>query len=241
MRLHDNQWVLSLSKSAKNELSADNLIVEIFEKSTVIEVTDEIISKAKKRVTLGNPPGKVGSYGDAINWECILTRLEWLDILHFISRDKDYASRIHEGRFNEFLERELHHEQIASVEFYPSLKSFIESRFPAIEIEAFKEAADAVQALEASDSFASTHAAIYRLEACENLSVKQVQRLVVAAENNHQVNWVLSDADLVAFFSRIESEYSEMLPKSWRTRLLNIASSEGTNETSSDAVDEIPF
>ena len=231
-----------MRKAKKNQLSADHLIKEIFEKSTVIEVTQEIIEKAKMRMLLGNPPGKNGSYGDAVNWECILTKIDILDTLCFVSRDKDYSSKLHDGVFNEFLKNELQNEHIATVSYFSSLKAFMENRFPKVKIEAFMEASGAVQALENSGNFASTHGAVVQLLKCESFSTNQLKRIIVAAEENHQVNWILGDSDLVALFKKLDNEYSEFLFESWQNRLKNLIIGEGDTETSlKEDFDELPF
>ena len=227
-----------LERASKHELSADKLIKEIFEKSTLIETTQEVLDRAKKRVLLGNPPGKSGSYGDAINWECVLTKVDIFDTLHFVSRDKDYASKLHEGSFNEFLDRELSELHVADVEYYSSLKEFIERHFPEVKIEAFLQAAEAVQALEQSGSFSSTHLAITRLNSCEVFSINQVKRLIVAGEENAQVSWILGDDDVFGFFKSLRDSYKDQLGKHFFERLERLVEEEVETEVE---FDEIPF
>lgn len=231
-----------LKRAADHELSADKLIKEIFEKSTVIPVSEEITERARERVFLGNPPGKNGSYGDAINWECIIERVEALDTLYFVSRDRDYASRLHDGEFNEFLQREISKDCIAEVSFFSSLKDFIQTKFPTVKIDAFLEASEAVAALEESGSFSSTHSAIFKLEKCGPLTTNQVKRLIRAAEDNPQVNWILMDDDVHGFFRRIQVEYSPFLLGGWKHRLSELVA-EGAEPTASevDVEETIPF
>ncbi|TVO60192.1 PIN domain-containing protein [Spiribacter vilamensis] len=50
-----------------NSLKADQVIDELFEKAKDIQISDQLIAKAKLRMNVGNPPGKNGSLGDAIN------------------------------------------------------------------------------------------------------------------------------------------------------------------------------
>ena len=42
----------------KHQLKADDITAELFEKAKTIEYDEEIISNAKLRMALGNPPGK---------------------------------------------------------------------------------------------------------------------------------------------------------------------------------------
>src|SRR6056297_914624 len=77
-------------------LPADSIIKDLFKLSTVLEVEDFIIEKAKKRMIIGNPPGKKNSHGDAINWETLLNNKDSIEELHFISIDADYESVLNE-------------------------------------------------------------------------------------------------------------------------------------------------
>jgi predicted nucleic acid-binding protein len=63
-----------LEQKAKGKvLEADALIVKYFEVARPIKASNHILIKARDRVDIGNPPGKRGSFGDAINWECLLS------------------------------------------------------------------------------------------------------------------------------------------------------------------------
>jgi predicted nucleic acid-binding protein len=55
-----------------NALKADQIISELFSSSEVHTVPEPVVSRARLRVDLGNPPGKKGSMGDAINWEWLI-------------------------------------------------------------------------------------------------------------------------------------------------------------------------
>jgi hypothetical protein len=59
------------AKEAK--LHADVLIGDLFNLASEIAVTPAILEAARQRFDLGNPPGKNRSYGDAVNWEALLT------------------------------------------------------------------------------------------------------------------------------------------------------------------------
>jgi len=85
-------------------LEADNLIESILEASTEISIDDEIIQKAKRRVELGNPPGKSKSLGDAIHWECLLSAAPYQ--IWFVSKDGDFASKLYPNEINPFLSKE---------------------------------------------------------------------------------------------------------------------------------------
>lgn len=55
-----------------NSFKADEVVHHIVEKSKCLDVSDDILNKAKRRKELGNPPGKKNSLGDQLNWEILL-------------------------------------------------------------------------------------------------------------------------------------------------------------------------
>lgn len=200
-------------------LPADALIQKIFTSATKVPVTDDLIQKAKRRVELGNPPGKSGSLGDAINWEAVMSQLIFIDELHFVSQDRDYCSPLDENRFNDFLIREYDHTNWGDIHFYKSLKSFLSKNFPEVEIGTLKQSGEAVELLESSNSFQSTHSAIAKLNDCKKFTMKQIERLLDAAESNSQVSWILSDSDVHDFFSSLESRFEGNLPSEHKARI----------------------
>jgi len=77
----------AMEKDIVNEsLAADTLMKKLFSSTRIIENAKAIVSKAKERTELGNPPGKTNSIGDAINWETLLDLVEDGQDLYFISR-----------------------------------------------------------------------------------------------------------------------------------------------------------
>jgi predicted nucleic acid-binding protein len=208
--------------AALRNLAADKLVGEIFSKSKIIPVTDEIVAKAQRRVLVGNPPGKNGSLGDAINWECILASLEIFDLVHFVSLDKDYRSPLSDSEFNDFLVRELTSTHFGEVKFYPSLKAFLKAHFPDAKIEAFEATGSLISNLASSESFSTTHACIAELSLVQTFTAKQIDRLISAAEQNNQVKWILSDGDLAEFYGDLRKKYGKILSKGQLTRLNTI-------------------
>jgi hypothetical protein len=49
---------------------------------------------------LGNPPGKPGSCGDAVNWEALLQGCPNGEDLELVSEDRDYASPLDDTRMS---------------------------------------------------------------------------------------------------------------------------------------------
>lgn len=112
------------------KLKADLIIEELFKSATKIDTTDSIITSAKKRFDLGNPPGNNKTYGDAINWESILSVVEEFDNFFFISEDKDYYSEFDNEIFNAFLLKEWNNINISTnFKCYKSLSRFLKDNY----------------------------------------------------------------------------------------------------------------
>lgn len=96
-----------LQHDAENgTLQADEILNELFSHAKTIPNTSEIINEAVTRFNIGNPTGKGKSYGDAINWVCLLNEIPESKDLYFITEDNDYYSKLNIDNFNEFLLKE---------------------------------------------------------------------------------------------------------------------------------------
>lgn len=82
---------------------ADSLIKEIFSLSKFYPYEEDVIQKAFRRHDLGNPPGKLDSYGDSVVWETLLKYVPKGEDLHFVGADKDYYSQLNEDELSPFL------------------------------------------------------------------------------------------------------------------------------------------
>lgn len=91
--------------SRDGALMADQLINRFFAGATTLQVTPEVIDRARLRGALGNSPGKRGSIGDAVNWELLLT-FEPPDHLFYVTDDSDFYSALDDDRALEFLTAE---------------------------------------------------------------------------------------------------------------------------------------
>jgi hypothetical protein len=89
--------------ACNNNLKADRTIASLIGLANAIEISPDIYQRAERRHARGNPPGKAGSLGDAINWEALLEAVPKAEPLHFITDDNDYAPSLVEDRFHPFL------------------------------------------------------------------------------------------------------------------------------------------
>lgn len=229
----------SASKDIENNaLKADTSIRQLIKASNRLDTTPEHITKAQLRMDLGNPPGKNGSLGDAINWEALLERVPPDQDLVFISADRDYASPLNEDAFHSFLQEEWRSAKGARIIFYKRIGSFFKDYFPNSPLATDLEKEALIKDLSESGSFASTHSVIARLASYTEFNKAQRSALLDAALGNNQVYLIAEDEDVTTFFAQLinghESELDPDKMLQWRIR------STGTLPPLNDD-DELPF
>lgn len=233
---HHSELLDQLQKDiAAAALKADAVLDDLFGLATELPRTDEIVAAARHRQEVGNPPGKSGSLGDAINWETVLANAPWGDELHFVTSDGDFYSPVEPSRFNEFLLAELQERLILSTLYsYKSLSEFFRATFPAIQLADEIEKDLLVQRLMTSSSFAETHSIVGKLSRYSEFSPSQAAFIAEAVVTNNQVLWILEDDDVESFVSSIVERYSSHIDADSLGMLRERLG--GANEE-----DEIPF
>ncbi|MBI5891693.1 MAG: DUF4935 domain-containing protein [Nitrosomonadales bacterium] len=116
----------------ENRLLPDFLIKDFFAKNETIPTTAELYGMAQMRVSLGNPPGKNGSIGDAINWVALLNAVPNGENIHVISEDGDFYSTLDENRPHPFLKDEWRRKKQAEMFVYKNLSSFTKQHFDGV-------------------------------------------------------------------------------------------------------------
>ncbi|MCL1029811.1 PIN domain-containing protein [Serratia silvae] len=187
----------------EEKLPADLVIKKILENSVVIEATPERIAKGIQRFDLGNPPGKNKSYGDAVNWICLLEGLPKGETLYLISQDKDYKSDYIEDGINEFLRHEWQSRKESDVIIYSRLSEFTSKHFPQANKLAELETNILIDELSESGSFTSSHAAVAKLNTINEFSTTQIENILTSYTNNNQVRWIASDKDMREFAEKL--------------------------------------
>ncbi|MBM3344648.1 MAG: hypothetical protein FJY56_21440 [Betaproteobacteria bacterium] len=184
-------------------LVADQLFSDIFARAKIIPTTPELFSAASMRLALGNPPGKNGSIGDAINWTILLRTVPDGEPLHVISEDGDFYSTLNEDQAHPFLTDEWNNQKRSSLYVYRTLSAFMKEHFDGVAF-SFDKTKDAlIDDLCESGSFASTHHIIAKLEGFTYFSLKEVERIMAAAVENGQFGWIATDSDVSDFLNRI--------------------------------------
>lgn len=192
------QIIEKLREDVVNEnLNADKIIQDLFKVATEIENTTELIEKAKNRFEFGNPPGKKGSYGDALNWESLLSTVEVFDNFFFISDDGDYFSEFDKNLFNSFLTKEWNDKMpLTDFKSYKSLSGFLKDNYPNISIESEKRKDNLILELQSSRNFATSRAVLYKLSEYNDFTKKQLNDIFEAATSNSQIYWIGTDQDI---------------------------------------------
>lgn len=191
---------------SENKLKADELIKALFAKNKPQDIGSDLVAKAKYRMNVGNPPGKKGSLGDAINWEWLLTQKPefWESELVIISADGDFESELNKGRMKEYLLREWSKiNPTCEIVLFKSLPDFLDKYFPQIKFSDEIDKIHAIEHLANCYTFAGTHAAISKLNDISDFTNDDVLRIINAYKENNQVRWILSDPDVLDFAKKI--------------------------------------
>lgn len=185
-----------------HSLLADNILERLMNAATDLQCHSDVLQRARDRYDLGNPPGKNGSLGDAVIWECLLTEYNGTDI-YFITDDKDFSSALDRTKFKEVMLNEWQSERNGTLYFYPTLTEFLRQHFPSIDLEDEREKASLIAALSTSASFAETHRIVARLSRFADFSDLQANEIVEASFLNSQIFSIRTDRDIVEFLESV--------------------------------------
>lgn len=190
-----------------NALAADKTIAKVFEAAHFVEMTPEILCRARIRKELRNPPGKQDSIGDAVNWETLLDAVPKGECLYFISRDKDYQSSLDSDQFHPYLADEWKEKKEAEVYYYQELTLFFKKEypdFPQLMLFSKREKDSKIENLANSPNFAWTHRAVAALKEYDNdFSQEQLNAIVEAVISNSQISWIINDPDIREFIEEL--------------------------------------
>jgi hypothetical protein len=216
-------------------LAADELFADIVGATKILIPEADLIARATKRMTLGDPPGKPQELGDRINWELLLVHAEQGD-LHLISNDGDYQSPL-AARPHQYLGEEWAEKKKGKLFLYTELTPFFTQHFSNIKLAIDIEKHEFIEALVNSGHFAATHAAIAKLSPYSDvLTLDDVVKLAEAACENSQIGWIASDTDVHEFYSKILKQFGAKLPEPLKANVHALF-----NPPAAGAIDEIPF
>lgn len=205
-------WKKSIMEQIEQRsLPADVIIREIVDLSERID-SNSFVEQAQLRYRKGNPPGKNDSYGDAINWECLLDKIPEGEDLYFISADKDYRSVLFDEKLHPFLAIEWEKKKRSKIHFYTSLTAFFRENISDIQLSMETEKQKLIDQLSDSTCFVTTHGVVAMMNRFSGWNEAQIEEICSAAESNFQVNWILLDDDIQGFFCKLLSdvEYTKL-------------------------------
>ncbi|MBD5779651.1 DUF4935 domain-containing protein [Pelagicoccus sp. NFK12] len=213
-------------------LHADQLISKIFEESDFSSLPEEYYARAKARMDMGNPPGKNGSIGDAINWLILLDKVPETEDLHIISEDGDFYSILDDSKAHPFLIEEWKEKKNSELHTYRTLDSFLKARFDGIEFSYDSKKEELIDDLKCSGSFATTHYLIGKLEQFSYYSLSEVERILEAALENGQFGGIVTDYDVSDFLNRVAAPHLDRLRKKEHKEIIKdvIEEKSGRNE-----------
>jgi hypothetical protein len=209
--LHGQLLARIAEDSRKRVLAADHLIERIFNGAEVLDRTDEIVARARRRMDLGNPPGKDNKIGDAVNWELLLDHKPTEDVV-WVTNDRDFYSSLDDSQPDEFLQAEWADKVGTSIDFVRYL-SQLPASVPreALPVEEAPDERDEVaSSLLYSGSFDSTHRLVATLRRFPQFTPRQMRDLVAALDNS-QVGWIMSDEDVFDFYRRLRETHGNLL------------------------------
>jgi len=186
-----------LTSDVVNEnLKADEIIDTLFAKANKIERTNDILTSAKIRFDIGNPPGKKKSYGDAINWESLLKAVPNDHKLYFISDDNDFSSQVDEKEFCPFLEHEWEERKKGQILYFKRLSTFFKDKFPDINLATELEKELLISDLKYAGSYRSARRILSNLSLFSEFTDTELNDIVFATISNNQVYRIIEDEDI---------------------------------------------
>lgn len=217
---HAELYRKAMKEIGAKALGADKINLDLLARAHKIDLTEKMIGDAIRRLRLGNPPGKKRvTIGDELNWESLLAGVPNNCDLHLISGDSDYASPFDKSKISSFLSDEWARAKSANLHFYTNIADFFKINFPDIVIASDVQKVASIEGLAASNSFSDTHLMIGRLANSGEFSKQQVENLISILSVNQQVKWIIDDADVREFYTKLLTRYSKRISKEWKEEL----------------------
>jgi predicted nucleic acid-binding protein len=205
-----------------HSLAADRLTSDLFAVAHNYETPVGMIESARIRYDLGRPPGKNGSYGDAINWETLLDVVPEGEDLYFVSDDKDFYSEIDPSYFNSYLLKEWEEDKSSNIYSYRRISGFLKDKFPEIKIASDYEKDALIVELSDAGNFYYARKTLKKLARFQDFSSKQINEFASACMDNNQIMWIRDDKDIKIIISTIINSNKEKLDKDLLTELVEV-------------------
>jgi len=184
-------------------LKADTVINEFFASTKTHTVPKGTVNDGIGRNRLSKPPGKADSCGDAIHWEWLLNLLPKGEDLIIVSGDGDFESSLHEDVLSQYLQDEWQAKRSSNCTLYTSIALFLKAHFPDIHLADEVDKLCAIERLETSPNFATTHNAIKKLQPLADFKKEEISRLLTACISNSQISLIIGDDDVRQFVQKM--------------------------------------
>lgn len=226
---HHSALLTKANKDIADEtLEADLLIDEIFSGTDILKTTPAVYAKARMRVDVGNPPGKNGSIGDAVNWVLLLKHVPKGKDLFIVTDDSDFYGLLDKQAINSFLAKEWHERKASEVKCYKTLTGFLKDHYATVELSFDPQKKALIEALEDSGSFAATHAIVAKLSEFSYFSLVEAKAILEAAHANSQFGWIVRDEDVKELLLRATAPHTKSLTEAHYQNILGQLASDDT-------------
>lgn len=209
------------SDKTTKSLKADTVIDQIFATVQLIKLSDGIYERARRRRSLGNPPGKKSdSIGDEVNWESLLAFTQTDEILaikqggndlHLITSDRDWASKFNPNVADPYLVDEWSRITGGELFLYKQLSDFTTKHFPEIDLVTETRKQQLINDLCGSFNYAESHSILDKLSREDAFNPAQVNAILDAYKNNNQIYWIIADDDVLDFLSQLVDRYRNQM------------------------------
>jgi hypothetical protein len=218
-------------------LKADGIIRDLFAKAGDEAVSEKTLEAARLRMMRGNPPGKDGSHGDAINWEHLLEVISDGEDLHLIAEDKDWREKGSDTLFSPFLAYEWKHAKKSEIRYCRRLSTFFKEKYSHITLATELEKEILIGELAKSGTFKMTRSVLNRLVKYSDFTESQLKEIAKAATTNNQVYWIGDDKDIRELVTQLLGGSLDFLDEDtmdkyneYFTKQAEDAANEGNNE-----------
>jgi predicted nucleic acid-binding protein len=220
-----HQMVTNISSDieAKN-LLADKTIAALFDCGVRLNSDPDTIERARMRMSVGNPPGKNNSLGDAINWELLLGYVANGEDLVLVSGDKDYSSPFGEDRLSGFLQAEWQQCKGSSIHFYRRISTFLKDWVPDIDLGGLsdRDRDYPIRELANSQSIADVEKWIAKLDNHDEFTALQANQIALAVLNNRRVAWSIDNPQVRTFITDLIDRHHQYFDDATRDRLQSL-------------------
>jgi len=195
----------------RRELQADRLIQSLFNHATTLQAKRRDIRDAWVRSFRGDPPGKVNSSGDAINWICLLKYTPNNEDIWIITEDTDYQSKLDATKLSPVLRAEWKRIKSSKIYFHKDVTGFFSEKFPDVKLAAQLEKSIKIEKLSEASTFRDARLALSGLSKLSDFTSTEIREIVAASTSNNQIYWLNDEPRVRNAINSIVSGHERVL------------------------------